>query len=484
MDTLNTRLSITTGINVPLLVDLDGTLTYTDTLWEAIILYLKKNPLRIFMLLWWLRAGKAYFKEKVSAAAPIDVAVLPYRTDLLESLREQARLGRRILLVTGASRKIAQRVAEHVNVFDQVICSNERENLTGKAKAQAVARLLGSGRYLYAGDSWDDVPVFENADGLILAGAPAACVKRLQRSGKPILHVYPPLGRSFPVHLRAIRIYQWVKNLLIFVPLLLAHRFADFPTLVNAVGGFLAFSFTASATYVINDLFDLDADRNHSEKRSRAFASGRLSIVSGLMLSAGLLAAAAGISLLMPLQGALILACYCGTTLLYSGYLKRKLSLDVVVLAMFYTMRILYGGSITGILISIWTLGFSVFLFLCLALIKRVIELRANGPEYSTVSRRGYLASDVGQVGAQAAASGYLAVLVMVLYLNSPQVRALYRRPDILWAICPLLLYWVNRLLILANRGYLRADPIVFALTDRASLVVAVAVLATIWLAM
>lgn len=472
------------SLELPLLVDLDGTLVSTDTLWEVVLVYLRKNPLRIFLLLYWLLSGKASFKHRISSSAKLDVSTLPYRRELLDMLREQSKLGRRILLATGANHAIAKPVADYVGVFDGIICSDELINAVGDAKASAIERKLGTQLFLYAGNSPTDLPIWNRSAGAIVVNAPASCLTRLRRAEKRIVLVYPRTRPGWRVYIKAIRVHQWLKNLLVFVPLGLSHQIRSWPLLADTALGFLAFSMVASAGYVLNDLLDLEADRKHPSKRKRPFASGAIPIYVGFCIIGALILGAALISAVLPADGSLMLAGYLIATVLYSAYLKTKLAVDVVTLALFYTVRILYGGLITGTNISIWTLAFSMFIFLSLAQIKRVIELPVESPhDQARLPRRGYFPSDRPQIAAQASASGYLAILVMALYINSPQVQTLYHHPQILWATCPLLIYWHNRMLILANRGYLDADPLIFAIEDRASQLVAISMAAVVWLA-
>jgi 4-hydroxybenzoate polyprenyltransferase len=470
------------SLELPLLVDLDGTLVCTDTLWEIVLVYLRRNPLRIFGLLYWLLRGKAHFKERISNSASLDVSTLPYRVELLDMLREQSKLGRRILLATGANYAIAKPVADHLGIFEGIISSDALLNVVGDAKASAIERTLGPQSFLYAGNSTTDLPIWNRCAGAIVVNAPTSCITRLRQAEKRIILVYPRTRPVLRAYIKAIRVHQWLKNLLVFVPLGLSHQIRNWPLLGDTVLGFLAFSMVASAGYVMNDLLDLEADRKHPSKRKRPFASGQIPIWVGFV--GALLLGAALISVVLPVQGSLMLAGYLVATLFYSAYLKTKLAVDVVTLALFYTVRILYGGVITGTTISIWTLAFAMFIFLSLAQIKRVIELPVESPhDQARLPRRGYFPSDRPQIAAQAAASGYLAILVMALYINSPQVQTIYRHAQILWAICPLLIYWLNRMLILANRGYLDADPLIFAIEDRASQLVAIAMAAVVWLA-
>jgi 4-hydroxybenzoate polyprenyltransferase len=265
-------------------------------------------------------------------------------------------------------------------------------------------------------------------------------------------------------------VHQWSKNLLVFVPVMLSHHFTNTRVLLGSLVGFIAFSLAASLVYIVNDLFDVQTDRLHPRKKNRPFASGEVSSACGLVLAFVLAAVLALICCLMPLAASLFIAAYLVCAFAYSFVIKRMLFADVVLLAGFYTLRILFGGAATGINISIWTLALSMFLFLTLALSKRITDLKTSlGQSTADVSGRAYKSPDLPQLASFASASGYLAVLVMALYINSPEVTILYRRPQFLWAICPLLIYWISRVLILANRGCMHDDPVVFAFRDKVS---------------
>jgi 4-hydroxybenzoate polyprenyltransferase len=433
----------------------------------------------VFQFVFWLFRGKAYFKARVSASARLNVERLPYRECILEDIREHAKLGREVLLVTGADKSIAGAVANHLGMFSRVLCSNGIENLTGETKAAAVARELDGRGFLYAGNSRADMPMWSKSTGAIAVNAPASCVKQLERMKKPV-EIRHDSGFSARALLKAIRGHQWLKNLLVFTPIFLSHRMRELPLIAEAAIAFLAISLTASATYIMNDLLDLESDRKHPSKRKRPFASGAISIPYGIALCATMLAGAIAACFWLPPSARLILAGYAAASLAYSVRLKRIVSLDVVLLAMFYTTRILYGGAATQITITIWTLACSMFIFLSLALMKRVVELKTAAVD-GNLSGRGYEMADFQLLSAQAAASAYLSILVVILYINSEQVHLLYRRPQGLWMLCPVLAYWLNRMLVMANRGKMHADPLVFALTDRASWWTALVALAIVW---
>ena len=310
----------------------------------------------------------------------------------------------------------------------------------------------------------------------MVVGASPRLLKAIRRSGVKVESVFAAPRPSIFTILKAMRVYQWTKNVLILLPLMLAHRLLVRQTLMNGVRAFFAFSLCASALYLANDILDLPNDRKHSRKRNRPLASGRLSIPAAVFLIVLLLAGAAVLN--PTLDAAWFLVAYVAATLAYSLYLKRLLIINVIMLAGFYTLRLLYGGVASNVTVSTWTLAFSMFIFLSLALIKRISELQSGVAEQGlTGSGRAYLLADISQMSALCAASGCIAALVIILYVNSPEVMVLYSRPHVLLGIFPLLIYWQSRMLILANRGAIHDDPILFSLSDRASRAIAIAIL-------
>ncbi len=462
-----------------LCVDLDGTLVQTDTLVESILAYLRIRPWRIVQLIGWLFLGKARFKQELGRAVSLQADSLPYSRQLLEYIGNEAKKGRKILLVTAADSSIAMPVAKHLGFFDQVICSEGGHNISGKNKLDAIRKALPDQEFSYAGNSRQDLAVWKGAASAVIVSAPAAVRKAVERSGIAIERVFPRRGFSLKTLLKAMRVYQWTKNALVLVPIVLGHHLRDWAALTRGVRGFLAFSLCASAIYLVNDLLDLSTDRRHAHKRNRPLAAGLLSIPAAVLTIVVLLVAA---GFLNPSpDAALLLGLYVASTLAYSLYLKRLLMIDVIMLASFYTLRLLYGGAATGITVSIWTFAFSMFMFLSLALIKRISELRSRTSEEGlTASGRGYHLTDVDQLTSLCAASGLVSALVVILYVRSPEVVSLYARPQLLLGIFPLLAYWQSRLLILANRGAIHQDPILFSLSDRASLAVVFALLGII----
>jgi 4-hydroxybenzoate polyprenyltransferase/phosphoserine phosphatase len=455
----------------PVYVDLDGTLIASDLLWESLFELLRRDPLVAARLPAWLARGKANLKQQIADRVDLDVATLPYREEVLAYLRRCRDEGRPIVLATASDARLARAIAAHLGLFDHVIATEGGVNRKGAAKLEAIRAHRGPGAFDYIGDSTADLPLWAAARRAVVARPSRRLVDAVRRSGKEAEIVAGP-SRGLKPWLKAMRPHQWAKNVLIFVPLLMAHVATQPAYLAPALAAFGAFCLAASAVYVLNDLLDLRSDRRHPHKRARPFASGQLGIPQGLALMVTLLAGAVALGLLLPWKfGALLLA-YMVLTTAYSVVLKRKLMVDVLCLAGLYTLRILAGGAATAIPISPWLMAFSMFFFLSLAFAKRYTELDATELAEGRISGRGYLAADIELVRSVGPTSGYLAALVLCLYINSPDVRGLYQRPWMLWLVAPLLLYWITRLWFLAQRQELPHDPVLFAIRDRHSYVV------------
>jgi 4-hydroxybenzoate polyprenyltransferase/phosphoglycolate phosphatase-like HAD superfamily hydrolase len=460
---------------VPLVVDLDGTLVATDTLWESLLVLIKTSPAKALRVPLWLLGGKAQFKAAVARHVLPNPQSLPYREDLLEFLRGAREDGRPVILATAAHQDVAARVCDHLGLFTDVIASTPETNMAGARKLHAIKERLGGQEFDYVGDSSADIPVWQAARRALVA-APSPGLLSQSRS----IQFEQAFGRR-PGKLRAMtsacRPYQWAKNLLIFVPLLLAYRLSDLALLGEAAVAFVCLSLTASGVYVTNDLLDLHADRAHPVKRRRPFASGALSIPTGIGMAAGLFAGGlVAAVVLLPGRFALALLLYAGITFSYSFYFKRLLILDVLCLAGLYTLRILAGGCLPGLFVSEWLLAFSMFFFLSLAFVKRFTEILVLQDEValaelpgSKLNGRNYYLGDVDLVRTLGLVTGVTAVLVFSLYVSSDFVHKNYRHPEYLWAINPVLLYWVCRVWFLAQRRQLAHDPVVFALRDRHS---------------
>ncbi|GIW86283.1 MAG: membrane protein [Isosphaeraceae bacterium] len=453
---------------IPIYVDLDGTLIATDLLWESLFELIRRDPLAALALPLWLSRGKAELKQQIARRVELDVEGLPYRAEVLDYLRQCRLAGRPVILATASDVRLARAVAEHVGLFDDVIATQDGINRKGRAKLDAIHDHCGRGAFDYLGDSRADLPLWAAARRALVAGPKRRLVDAVRQAGKQAEIVASPPPGLKP-WLQAMRLHQWAKNVLIFVPLVTAHVIAQPSYLIPALLAFAAFSLMASAVYILNDLLDLRADRRHVQKRFRPFASGQLGIPQGLALMAGLLAASSALAAFLPWKFGVLLLAYAILTTAYSAILKQKLMVDVLCLAALYTLRILAGGAAVDVSISPWLMAFSMFFFLSLAFAKRYIELDARSDESGRVAGRGYLASDIELVRSVGPTSGYLATLVLCLYINSNEVRSLYQRPWIIWLIAPLLLYWITRLWFLAQRRELPHDPVLFALRDRHS---------------
>jgi 4-hydroxybenzoate polyprenyltransferase/phosphoserine phosphatase len=471
---------------LPLVLDLDGTTVLTDTLVETALRALAESPRAFFALLSGVFGPRAAFKRAVSAAHPIDPATLIYNEDVLDLARQAKAEGRPVFLVTAADQSVADLVAGHLGIFTGVFASDGTTNLKAEAKAAFLADRFGPKKFDYAGDAEADRPVWRAARLAIVVNAPARLLARVRAECPEVKVVgrQRSAGQRLRLVARALRVHQWAKNGLLFAPVLAAHR-VNGSVLLQAVLGFAAFSLCASGVYVLNDLVDLPHDRAHPTKRFRPFASGALDLALAPALMAGSLAISALLALFLPWAFLLMLAGYYVCTLSYSFLLKRQMVWDVIMLAGLYTIRVFAGGAATHIPVSPWLLAFAMFLFLSLAIVKRLTELTLfvrRGGE-TRLKGRGYVPEDLDMLRSMAAASGYMAVLVLALYVNGSDVLVLYRHPLALWALCPILLFWVSRVLMLANRGEMNDDPVVFALRDRTSLLAGLASVIAIFVA-
>ena len=453
--------------SIPLCIDLDGTLLNSDLLLEAAFAQLKQAPLAVLNWPRWLAKGKARLKAEIAARVELDIATLPYNRELLAFLREQKQQGRTLVLVTASHRRFADEIAAYLGLFDAVLATDGDRNLAGPHKAETLVERYGERGFDYAGNAAVDLAVWGHARRALLVNA-APRITQQARAVCEVEQVFAPGPASWRSWSRALRLHQWLKNILIFVPLIAGHAWHQPTTWALALLAFLSFGLCASSVYLLNDLLDLSADRRHPRKCRRPFAAGQLPIAQGAAAIPLLLIAAFGLSLLInPPWFSTVLVTYYFFTLAYSLRLKQTLMLDVVVLAGLYTLRIIAGAAAVAIEPSFWLLAFSMFLFLSLALVKRYAELwtlREQGD--LNASGRGYHVNDLGLLQNLGGAAGYLAVLVLALYINSETSRALYGQPMVIWLLCPALLYWISRVWLITHRGEMHDDPIIFALTD------------------
>jgi 4-hydroxybenzoate polyprenyltransferase len=467
----------------PLVVDLDGTLIRSDILIESGFAYLKATPHRFYEPLVWLaRGGKPGLKAGFAEATNVDVSVLPYDPAVLEWLKEERNAGRSLALATASHERYAQAIAAHLGLFDKTFASDSNVNLSSHKKRDRLVAEYGEKGFDYAGNSQDDIAVWQSAERAYVVN-PSNGVERAARkigNVERVIESRPPSAKTWA---KSLRLHQWLKNLLIFVPLLAAHKLRSPELVVAAMLAFLTFGLCASSVYLLNDLLDLEDDRHHPVKRKRPFASGALPLTWGLGLFPVLLVGAfAGAWASLPWRFCVVLLGYYALTLAYSMYLKRQVMVDVVVLAMLYTIRIVAGTAAIGGNLTFWLLAFSMFIFLSLALVKRYAELHSMKERGLVKTRgRGYVASDLSLISSLGTSSGYLAVLVLALYIQDGNTASLYRHPQVIWLACPLLLYWISRTWIIAHRGLMHDDPIVFAARDRVSLAVVALVGLVFW---
>lgn len=448
-----------------LVVDLDGTLTPTDTLVESIIQVFKQSPINFLRFPFWLLFGRAVLKERVAARSSIAPALLPYRPEFLSYLQAEKSQGRKIILATAAHQVIAKGVAKHLGLFDSVLATDGAVNLKGIAKLQAIQASVGD-NFVYAGDSSADVPIWKAAKAAILVGAAPRLAASI-RDQVPIEKEFPKEAAGFSVWMHALRVHQWLKNLLLFVPLLTAFGFTNFGTLATMVAAFLAFSLAASATYMVNDLWDLESDRAHPRKCLRPFASARIPIQHGIAVSGLLLLTALGIALAISKGFFWMLVLYVVLTSAYSWVLKGYVLVDVIMLSVLYTLRILAGSVAIGVSTSSWLLAFSVFMFLSLALVKRCSELVSLKQAGGVITRgRDYRVTDLVVLWPLGLGAALSSVVVFGLFISSPDTQSGYATPDLLWLVSLGLIYWLARLWIKTSRGEMHDDPVVYAIKD------------------
>lgn len=452
-----------------LAVDLDGTLVKTDLLLESIVRLLKQRPWCIFTMWFWMLRGSAYFKHQVARRALLDLTTLPYRQAILDYTALRRSQGVTIVLATAADIAIARQVADYLGLFDSVVASDGITNLSGRAKRDRLAKEFGEKGFDYAGNDRHDLTVWSAARKAIAVNPSPRVRSGIARVAQ-LDRVFEDRESGVAGYLKALRPLHWLKNLLVFVPLVAAHRLDEFAPFARVIVAFLAFGCIASSGYLLNDLLDLDADRHHPRKRFRSLAAGDLPLLYAFATIPIL--AVFGCVLGFLVSGLLLTALltYFALGLMYSLYVKRIVILDVLFLAGLYTVRILGGSAAVAIWPSHWLLAFSTFLFLSLALVKRYGELavmkRIDG---DNAKARAYELSDAELLAAMGVASGYVAVLVLALYINSDKAQALYGRYQLMWFLCPLLLYWISDIWLIAHRGRMPDDPVVFAIRDRTS---------------
>jgi 4-hydroxybenzoate polyprenyltransferase len=458
---------------LPIVIDLDGSLIKTDLLFESATALLVRKKWPIIKLIQWLLKGKAYLKHQLASEVDIDVAVLPYNQGVLLWIQQKKTEGHLIILATASHERYAKKIVEHLGVFDDYIASSEQVNLKGHHKAQALIGRYGDKQFEYLGNDESDLAIWVHSSKAHVVSSSSSFIQKIA-SQAALGECFSTEKKSFFRALkRELRLYQWVKNSLIFLPLLAAHKVTDLTLLNHALIGFLCFSFTASSAYIINDLVDIENDRYHITKKNRPFASGDLNIGLGWMLFPVLMMSAFVIAyLFLPIKFLSVLMAYFFITLCYSFKFKKILMLDVLILAGLYTLRIVAGGNAVNIDPSFWLQGVSLFMFLSLAFIKRYSELKVSIKKENNakIKGRGYTQEDLSMVANLGTASGYISVMVLGLYIQDPSLLKLYSNPKMIGLACPILLYWISRSWFIAHRGEMHEDPIIYALKDKVSL--------------
>jgi len=451
----------------PLCVDLDGTLLRTDLLWESFLRLLRQRPVTALLALLQLLRGRSRLKAFIGMRVQLAGCCIPFNENFLAWLKTEKANGRRLVLATASDAALAKQILPE-GLFTEVIGSDAGQNLKGRNKLEVLRQKFPDG-YDYAGNSTADRPIWNAAHSSILVNAPQRIEEELARSGK-LEAIFPAECTGRGLWLRALRLHQWSKNALVFVPAITSHSIFRPVILWPLAVLFLSLSLAASSLYIVNDLLDLDADRKHPRKSQRPFASARLPIIGGLLAAPLLLTLALGVALLLSWRTMFVVAAYAALSFAYSLVLKRIAPLDMFALAALYIFRIAAGGVTVGIHLTSWLILFSLFFFLSLACCKRVAELvllRRAGVRQA--SGRGYGDIDLEQMNTFGVAATYTSSVIFALYLNSAQVRLLYAYPVWLWLLVPLVLYWQTRVWMLTWRAEMQDDPVAFALRDRFS---------------
>lgn len=454
---------------LPIVVDLDGTLIYADVLHESILRILYGNPFNILRICYWLLQGKAVLKQQLAKLTKLNWSALPYNQHLLTWLQAEKDKGHQLILCTASDISIAEAVFAHLNIFDEIMASDGKINLSGKKKAAALTQRFGQGGFDYVGNSFKDLAIWQKARRVIIVNASSKLIKKV-KSQYPVEKIFPKQKITYSTWGRVLRVHQWLKNLLLFLPLFAAHQLIkphDWAVLVLA---FFSFSLCASAIYILNDLFDLESDRQHIRKRNRPFASGQIEAWKGMMLVPLLLVSFVCASFINK-PFFLCLLFYLILTSAYSFRFKRFILIDSIILAVLYTVRIISGNVAINLPLSYWLLAFSIFLFLSLAFVKRYAELQLqhlSGKE--KIHGRGYHTTDAPLIQMFGISAGYVSALVLALYMNSETVIKLYRAPYFVWGTVPITLFWISWIWLKAHRGNMHDDPVIFAVKDKISL--------------
>lgn len=464
--------AVAPGDSAPLFIDLDGTLIKTDLLIESSFFLLKKQPWILFAMLYWLAFGKARLKEEIAIRSALDFSVLPLQKEFTEFLNNEARKGRTLYLATASDRRLAEQVAKRLGIFNQVLASDGHRNLKGKRKLEAILSCCKGSPFDYAGNELADLAIWAKARRAVVVNPHIGVTAALKKRGYRVEQVFDDRPPKVKTWIRALRLHQWAKNVLLGVPILTAHAF-NLAAIAEIAAAFIAFGLIASATYLLNDLLDLVSDRHHPRKCKRPFAAGDIGLASGILGMIITFGAGFGLAVQLSESFLLTLLAYLGLTISYSFYFKKIMLIDVLLLAALYTIRIVAGAYAIEVPLSSWLLGFSMFIFLSLALVKRCTELMAmQRLSREKMKGRDYRVSDYPMLSMMGVAAGYISILVLALFISSPETASKYTYPVLLWLLCPLMAYWLSRLWLKTSRGEMHDDPLIFSLKDQASWIV------------
>lgn len=455
--------------SLPLIVDLDGTLIFTDMLHESALKVFGNNPLATLRIPYWLSRGKAVLKECLAHRVEIDSSTLPYNYVLLDWLKQQHEQGRKLILCTASHITIATAISNHLGIFDEVMASDGNINLSGERKAKTLEERFGKAGFDYVGNSSADLAVWKCARRAIVVNASADVSQKASQYCE-VEQTFPSPIRTLKTCGRVLRVHQWLKNLLLFIPLFAAHQLTNSGAWFALILAFFSFSLCASSVYITNDLLDLENDRQHPRKRKRPFASGVVPIWTGVILAPILLFLSFWLATIVGSTFVKCLAFYFVLTCAYSWGLKRLILVDCITLAILYTVRVIAGAGAANMSLSFWLLAFCGFLFLSLAFVKRYAELELQLHKgKQKVNGRGYYTTDAPLIQTLGIASGFATAVVLALYLNSEAVLKLYQTAELVWGAVPILLFWISWMWMQAHRGNMHDDPLVFAVKDKAS---------------
>ena len=454
-----------------IIVDLDGTLLKTDMLCEAVVAKISKNfkeTINILKVL--LLNNRLEFKNYAFKDNTIDINTLPFNQEVISKVKKLKKSGNKIYLVTASPTNIAIKINEALKIFDNVYGSTDEVNLKGEEKKKLLNKLFGKKNYHYFGNSKEDLHVWKDSGYAYLVNVSFKIKNKVNDIRIPFESIETKKSK-FEIFKSVIRIKQWIKNILIFVPLIAAQAFT-LENYIQCLYAFVSFSMIASGVYIFNDLLDIRVDRHHEIKKNRVFASGEMQLETGFVI--GVLLWIIGFILTSAINTSFLwaLVVYSILTSLYSIKLKKIPIIDLCTLSILYTLRIWSGSVANEIQLSVWLLALSIFLFYSLACVKRLGELSNNKlTGRLTIKDRGYDIKDIPIVQSMAVSTGNAATIVFALYLNSTEIVKYYSYPPALWVIWLVLLYWVNYIIFMANRGKINEDPVIFAIKNKISII-------------